>query len=88
MDIRLEKIDPDSNCYRFYVIRTEPDLFADRSLVVQWGRIGRGGRTVIRGSGPRDRVEDLGQRLLKLRLRHGYHETQAAGVIRPDDAAP
>ena len=77
MDIYLEKIEPDTNCFRFYTIRTEPDFFEDRALVVQWGRIGGRGRTMIRGSGNRRECEDLALRIVQLRLRHGYTMMQA-----------
>ncbi len=47
MSVYLEKIDPEKNSFRFYEIRIEPDLFADRAPVVQWGRIGRPGRVAV-----------------------------------------
>jgi len=75
MDIYLEKVDPDTNCYRFFSIRIEPDLFAPAALVTHWGRIGTRGRTRIRGSGPVAKCESMGEALRSLRLRHGYFET-------------
>lgn len=75
MNIWLEKVDPENNCFRFYAIRVEPDLFEDRCLVVEWGRIGCRGRSRVRGSGPVLSCEDLGKKILKLRLRHGYQVT-------------
>ena len=84
MEIRLEKIDPASNCFRFYVIRSEPDLFAGAALVVQWGRIGRTGRTAIRGSGPPDQMALMTQRLVRLRLHRGYVQVP----VTPTGAAP
>ncbi|MCW3783558.1 WGR domain-containing protein [Defluviimonas salinarum] len=74
MDIYLEKVDPEANCFRFYNIRSEPDLFAERALVVQWGRIGRAGQVRIRGSGSIEEVGRIGAKILKLRLSHGYSE--------------
>ncbi|MCE6959268.1 WGR domain-containing protein [Cereibacter sphaeroides] len=97
MDIYLEKIEPDRNCFRFYAIRIEPDFFAEASLVVQWGRIGRAGRIWVRGSGTLRDVEDMGRKILKLRLRHGYQPRRAGQEIeaevledpgRPAPAAP
>ncbi|MCZ4259671.1 MAG: WGR domain-containing protein [Limimaricola soesokkakensis] len=72
MEIHLEKIDARRNCYRFYEITVEPDLFAQAALVVRWGRIGGRGRSRIAGSGSVREAQDLATRLLKLRLRHGY----------------
>lgn len=72
MEIHLEKIDARRNCYRFYEITVEPDLFAQAALVVRWGRIGGRGRSRIAGSGSVHEAQDLATRLLKLRLRHGY----------------
>lgn len=72
MDIHLEKIDARRNCYRFYEISLEPDLFAQVALVVRWGRIGGRGRMRIAGSGSMLEAQDLATRLLRLRLRHGY----------------
>lgn len=73
MDIYLEKIRPEDNCFRFYEIRTSPDFFADASLLVHWGRIGRPGQVRIRGSGSIDDCERLGKRILKKRLQRGYN---------------
>ncbi|GEM_PF-3334646 len=72
MEIHLEKIDAARNCYRFYEISLEPDLFAQTALVVRWGRIGGRGRIRIAGSGTMREAQDLATRILRLRLRHGY----------------
>lgn len=34
------KIDPDKNCYRYYAIRLEEDLFDPFRVCCEWGRIG------------------------------------------------
>jgi len=75
MNIYLRKINPDTNCFRFYCIRIDRDLFAERSLSVHWGRIGTAGRQQVRGSGSAEEVERIAGKILKLRLRHGYAET-------------
>jgi len=72
LDIYLEKVDPESDCFRYYSIRTTSDLFEDGAVMVQWGRIGRRGRVAIRGSGSVARCEELGRKILSLRLKHGY----------------
>ena len=72
MEIHLEKIDPASNCYRYYDISLESDLFAETALVVRWGRIGRAGRMRIAGSGNRREAQKMATRILRRRLKHGY----------------
>jgi predicted DNA-binding WGR domain protein len=74
MDVWLEKVDPTRNCFRFYAIRTAPDLFAEAALVIEWGRIGRMGRICIRRSGPRACVEAEDARIRDRKLRRGYRE--------------
>ncbi|ULB11642.1 WGR domain-containing protein [Cereibacter azotoformans] len=86
MEIRLEKIEPERNFYRFYLIRQERDLFESGSLVVQWGRIGQAGRMAIRSSGPPERIEALFERLVRMRLRRGY--AIAGAGFRSGGAAP
>ena len=43
-NIRIERVDHDSNMYRFYRLRLMPDLFGGVSLLREWGRIGTQGR--------------------------------------------
>jgi predicted DNA-binding WGR domain protein len=43
-DIRIERVDPEANMYRFYRMRLMPDLFGGVSLLKEWGRIGTQGR--------------------------------------------
>lgn len=43
-DIRIERVDPEANMYRFYRLRLMPDLFGGVSLLREWGRIGTKGR--------------------------------------------
>lgn len=43
-DIRIERVDPEANMYRFYRMRLMPDLFGGVSLLREWGRIGTRGR--------------------------------------------
>jgi predicted DNA-binding WGR domain protein len=40
----LERIDPDRNMARFYVLSIEPTLFEEVALVREWGRLGTQGR--------------------------------------------
>ena len=43
-DIRIERVDPETNMYRYYRLRLMPDLFGGMSLLREWGRIGTQGR--------------------------------------------
>jgi predicted DNA-binding WGR domain protein len=40
----LRRVDADANCYRFYVLDVERDLFGRTVLARRWGRIGTHGR--------------------------------------------
>lgn len=72
MELHLEKVDPPKNCFRFYHIDIEPDLFAEAALVVRWGRIGRRPRCRIAGLGSKRDAQEMATRILQLRLKHGY----------------
>ncbi len=39
-DIRMVRVDPQANMYRFYRMRLLPDLFGGVSLLREWGGIG------------------------------------------------
>ena len=40
----LERVEPDENIHRYYVLAIEPTLFGDMALRREWGRLGnRGG---------------------------------------------
>ena len=43
----LERVDRTKNMSRYYLLSVEPTLFAELSLVRQWGRIGRVGQRRI-----------------------------------------
>lgn len=71
-NIRIERVDPDQNMYRFYRMRPQPDLFGGVTLQREWGRIGTAGRQMI------DRFEDTGAALdalldlYRAKCRRGY----------------
>jgi len=68
----LARIDPATNCHRFYEISIEPNLFGDHSLVIHWGRLGRRGRTRIAASGDLDLVATKAERVERQKIRKGY----------------
>ncbi|MFG6084053.1 WGR domain-containing protein [Paracoccus litorisediminis] len=85
MDIYLERVDPERNYFRFYAILTTPDLFAENSLMVHWGRIGQAGQFRVRGSGSREECEVIGRKILKRRLSRDYMVIRDGGPP-PGDA--
>lgn len=46
-DIRIERVNPERNMYRYYRLRLLPDLFGGVSLLREWGRIGTQGQHKI-----------------------------------------
>lgn len=72
MHAYFEKIVPEQNCFRFYELMVEEDLFTDRSLTVRWGRIGRPGSLRIKGSGTAQEMDKLAGDLMSRRLKRGY----------------
>jgi len=71
-DIRVERIEPEQNMYRFYRLRTQADLFGGVTLFREWGRIGTSGRQKT------DSYDDAGQAtnallaLVRTKKRRGY----------------
>lgn len=43
MYLRLEKIDPHRNQWRWYILSVQPTLFGEWALIREWGRIGNDG---------------------------------------------
>ncbi len=74
-DFHLERIDPEKNCYRYYGISLEENLFGDRSVIVRWGRIGRARRQRIDASGEAGEMVVRAQKLATQKLRRGYVKT-------------
>lgn len=72
MHHHLEKVEPDSNCFRFYVIAIEKDLLSECSLMIHWGRIGTRGRYRIETGGTRNEVMRKAGSLMKSKLKKGY----------------
>ena len=68
----FKKVIPEDNCFRFYEVSIEDDFFAERSLTVRWGRIGKPGSMRIKGSGSPREMRDLAASIAKLRLKKGY----------------
>lgn len=74
----LARIDPEANCFRFYQVGIEPNLFGDHSLVIHWGRLGRRGRTRIAASGPLEHVAAIADRIERQKVKKGYEHSPLA----------
>jgi predicted DNA-binding WGR domain protein len=68
----LTRRDPARNLYRFYVVRLEPALFGDWTLLREWGRSGSPGTVRLTSFERYDEAAKAEHRAIKRRLRHGY----------------
>ncbi|MCK7616094.1 WGR domain-containing protein [Roseibium sediminicola] len=71
-DIRIERVDPEANMYRFYRLRLMPDLFGGVSLLREWGRIGTQGRYRIELFEDAVRATDAMAALYTAKQKRGY----------------
>lgn len=71
-DIALERIDPEVNCFRFYHLSVETDLFGGHCLVIHWGRLGRPGRIRIAASGTAGQMTTRAEGIEKRKIKRGY----------------
>ena len=71
-DIRITRIDPDRNMWRFYRMHLQPDLFSGVTLYKQWGRIGTQGRQVAETFEDAGRAIDALTAHLRVKRRRGY----------------
>ena len=71
-EVLLSRINPEANCFRFYEIAIEPNLFGDHALVIHWGRIGKRGNTRIASTGDLELIEAKASRLERQKVRRGY----------------
>lgn len=69
----LERRDPSQNVSRFYVLRIEPSLFGDPTLVREWGRIGQRGRQRIEIHQTEEGAAEALESWLRRKQRRGYH---------------
>lgn len=81
-EVILSRVNPEKNCFRFYEIAIEPNLFGDHALVIHWGRLGRRGNTRIASTGDLDLVEAKAQRLERQKVRKGYIPISKGGRQR------
>ena len=73
----LVRVDPSTNCWRFYHLSLQPDLFGGTALVRQWGRIGTAGRQLCELHDDAAQALDALGRHLRIRHRRGYRDRTA-----------
>ena len=73
----LVRVDPATNCWRFYSLSLQPDLFGGIALVRQWGRIGTAGRQVCALYDDAGQAWDALARQLRVKRRRGYRDRVA-----------
>lgn len=79
MQVFLERVERASNCYRFFGVAVEPNLFRDVSLVVRWGRIGTRGSVRIHASGPESEISGAAAKIVRSKIRKGYRPVSVGG---------
>lgn len=75
----LERHDPARNMARFYVLRIEPSLFGDPTLIREWGRLGQRGRQRIDIHETEERAAQALESWLHRKQRRGYRMRGAEG---------
>ena len=71
--VRLERVEPERNMLRFYIVLWAPTLWKTWGVACRWGRIGenpRGER--LHEFDSRDHALRLAAEVIELRLSHGY----------------
>ena len=69
----LERIEPDANVHRYYVLAIEPTLFGDVGLRREWGRFGnRGGASRLELHDDQDAAKEALGTWLRRKQGRGY----------------
>jgi len=70
---RGERIDAERNCYRWYQVWVQPDLFGVWAVWTAWGRLGstRYRQRLYPRNGP-DAAQHLAQSIIARKTRRGY----------------
>lgn len=82
--LMLERVEPERNMHRYYVMSLEPTLFGDIGLRREWGRLGnKGGQTRLELHQEPHEAREALEVWLQRKFRRGYRlrlvdETSAA----------
>ena len=68
----IERVDPERNMARFYLLTIEPTLFGTPRLVRRWGRIGTAGQAKVHHFEHEEDAVCLFLDLLRIRRSRGY----------------
>jgi predicted DNA-binding WGR domain protein len=68
----FERIDPEANAYRRYLLLWQPTLFGNGAVVRQFGRIGQDHRLLFTSFDSLSQAWPMIRRIVKTRLRHHY----------------
>jgi len=68
----LARIDPAANCWRFYRLSLQEDLFGGTTLIRHWGRIGTGGQLGVALYRDRGAAQGALETLLGQKVKRGY----------------
>lgn len=86
--VYLIHIVPARNMARFYSMSLQPTLFAECSVVREWGRIGRGGQVKATPYPTVDAAQKALEQLAAVKTRRGYLQQHSAVALqRCDDIA-
>ncbi len=70
--IYLTRVDPAKNMARFYAMSLQVTLFAECSLVREWGRLGTGGQVRETHHTTPQEAQAFAEHILRQKLRKGY----------------
>lgn len=70
--VYLTHVDPACNMARFYTMSVQLTLFAECSVVREWGRIGRSGQVRETRHTTLQEAQDFAARIMRQKLRKGY----------------
>jgi predicted DNA-binding WGR domain protein len=71
-EVRMRRIEPEKNMYRFYAMSIQPTLFNEWAVVRNWGRIGTAGRSRLDiHNGPGEAIDAIGE-IKSAKIKRGY----------------
>lgn len=80
--LMLERIEPERNMHRYYVMSLEPTLFGDTGLRREWGRLGnKGGQTRLDLHEEPDTAREALEVWLQRKFKRGYRLRLVHGTI-------
>jgi predicted DNA-binding WGR domain protein len=79
--VLLHRIRPERDEKRFYFIAIGPALFDPLAVIRVWGRIGGHQRALLTPCASTADAQTLAVRLVRRRLRHGYHLVQGEAAF-------